>query len=219
MVSIKCKWSTYQGLDQFTQFLFKEWVDGRFKKWRLFGTPPGVVTTNSGNESWNKQLKNVYTGYEIVSVYKFLCIVIDKLINQASYQPDEFKFYRSPDFDMITKARELLDMDFPFMEEGFFQNSKYYSFNNKYRLVVEDNLIYQGYKFVSCQCISYNESFVCKHTIALAIKLNLKLKGFEVKQNETLVMNNRRGRQPKATPALMKMDATTKPPSGYKKKN
>lgn len=47
---------------------------------------------------------------------------------------------------------------------------------------------------------------------ALAIILDLKLKGFELKK--TLSSNNKRGRQPKARPALVRDEVTSgKPPS------
>ena len=52
---IKAKWLNYQGLDQFRVNFFKDWIESRFKRWQLFRTPSaGVVTTNSGNESWKK---------------------------------------------------------------------------------------------------------------------------------------------------------------------
>ena len=49
-------------------------------------------------------------------------------------------------------------------------------------LYVADSIKYNGYKFVSCTCIDYNNNFRCKHTIALAIKMEFKLKGFELKK-------------------------------------
>ena len=55
-----------------------------------------------------------------------------------------------------------------------------YWYNNKYKLGIDDNIKYPGYKFVYCSCVSYNQSYVCKHTIALAITHKLKLKGFEL---------------------------------------
>ena len=59
-----------------------------------------------------------------------------------------------------------------------------------------------------CAYISYNEWYVCKHTIALEIDLELRLKGFELKIN--LTENKRRGRQPKAGPALTKEKSPAK---------
>ena len=164
----------------------------------MFQTSAGIATTNNCIESFNKQVKNVYTGYEIVTVYHFLLIVMQKIINQHSYQPKQFCLYRSTDFDMITKANEIVDTGIPFLQ---IENNNYW-FNNKYKLSIEDNITYVGYKFVCCNCISYNESFVCKHAIALAITFNLKLKGFELKTS--LSSNNKRGRQPKAKPALVR---------------
>jgi len=67
-------------------------------------TPAGVATTNNCLESFNKQIKQVYTQYKVGSVYSFLLIVLQKLINQQSYQPKEFCMYRSPEFEVIKKA-------------------------------------------------------------------------------------------------------------------
>ena len=93
-------------------------------------------------------------------------------------------FYREPEFDVIEKANEIAKEQLHFIQCG---NDVYsYSDNekmNKYIVGVQDNVSYPDYKFVYCQCFYYQKTYVCKHTIALAIQLNLKLKGFELKQH------------------------------------
>ena len=78
---------------------------------------------------------------------------------------------------------------------------------------MQDNVSYPDFKFVYCQCCYYQKMYVCKHTIALAIQLNLKLKGFELKQH--LPANKKSGKTPHARGALDKPteELATKPPT------
>ena len=59
-------------------------------------------------------------------------------------------------------------------------------------------------------CIDYN-------LIALTIKFNWKIKGFELKQ--LLSDNNKRGRPPKAKPALVRDDDDADKPSQVPRSN
>lgn len=104
----------------FTSYFLKEWryhdgVWSHWSRWQLFQTPAGVATTNNCLESFNKQIKQVYTQYKVGSVYIFLLIVLQKLINQQSYQPKEFCMYRSPEFEVIKKANEIVDSGIHFL--------------------------------------------------------------------------------------------------------
>ena len=68
-------------------------------------------------------------------------------------------------------------------------------------------------------CVYFNKWLNCKHSIALAIVLNLKLKGFELKTNLP-----QRGRTAKARPDFVKetCDLVAKPPvapRAYRTKN
>ena len=97
---VKARWGTYQGVQDFKDYFWKEWVDSRFKNWQIWNTPsPGIATTNSCIESFNKKIKFVYTGYELYTIIKFLDICFDKVINQYSCQPKEFCCYRPLTFE------------------------------------------------------------------------------------------------------------------------
>ena len=148
-----------------------------------------------------------------------MTIILEKIINQFSYQSKEFKYYREPDFSVIKSANKIVDEKTHFVQCS--ANSYAYSDEektNKYILAVEDNITYTGFKFVSCQCIYYNKWLNCKHTIALATELNLKLKGYELK--EQLPSNQARGRTAKAL--VKEKEIVDKPPPAvrpYRKKN
>ena len=86
---VKIKWNKYPALNEFTTYFLKEWCYhnnqwSRWSRWQLFQTTAGVTITNNCLESFNKQIKSVYTSYQVVSVYQFLLIVIQKIINQHS---------------------------------------------------------------------------------------------------------------------------------------
>ena len=154
---VNARWQSFQGVKEFQDYFWSEWVDGRFKNWQIWNTPcAGVATTNSCIESFNKQIKFVYTGYELYTVCKFLDICFDKLINQFSCQPKEFCFYRPPTFDMIVKANRILEIEpNPFTSGGI--NVYYITSKSKagyqYQLSVQDHQAYPGFKFVWCNCI------------------------------------------------------------------
>ena len=111
---VRSKWSQYQALQAFSSYFIKEWCFhnnewSRFFRWQFFHTPCGVATTNNCLESFNKQIKNVYTQNEIHTVYHFILIIMQKIINQYSYAPKEFLLYRAPDFDIIKEANKICD--------------------------------------------------------------------------------------------------------------
>ena len=58
-----------------------EW--SRWVRWQLFQTPAGIATTNCCIESFNKQIKLVYTQYSSLAVYQFLLIIMQKLIERV----------------------------------------------------------------------------------------------------------------------------------------
>ena len=175
----------------------------------MFHTSAGVATTNCCIESFNKIVKDVYTKGQVKIVLNFLLVVMQKIINQYSYQPKDFCLYREPDYDTIKEANLICDGPIPFLEVGQ-AGQGLYSFDNNYSLGVQDNVTYPGFKFIYCSCLFYNKWYHCKHTIALAIRLNLKLKGFELKK--LLPSNAKKGRTPRAAKALEREPAAGLPP-------
>jgi hypothetical protein len=174
------RWSAYSSLKEFQDYFWKEWVTGRFNKWQIWNTPsPGVATTNSCIESLNKQVKFVYTGYELYSIVQFGDICFDKLVNHYSVQPKEFKYYREPTYDMIVKANEILtNGNDPIVSGGL--NIYLIRSQSKpavnYRMVVEDNQMYSGFKFVYCTCISKFNSFNQNYLIFCLIFINFNIR-------------------------------------------
>ena len=177
---VRTKWLV---LNEFSLYFFKEWCYhnnewSRWWRWQIFQTPAGVAKTNNPMESFNKQIKSVYTNYELYTVHQFLLIVMQKLINQFSYQPKEFCFFRAPHFDVIKKANEICNDDSCFIQNS----SNTFWYKSRYILQVEDSLKYAGFKLISCSCIDFYTNLNCKHTIALAIFRDFKFKGFELKK-------------------------------------
>ena len=53
-----------------------------------------------------------------------------------------------------------------------------YNYMDKYKLWVTQNVMHQGFNFISCSCYCFYKSYVCKHAIKLADTFGFKLKGF-----------------------------------------
>ena len=154
---VKARWGAYESLNDFKDYFWGEWVEGRFNKWQIWNIPcPGIATTNSCIESFNKQVKFVYTGYELYSMLQFVDICFEKIVNHYSVQPKEFCFYRPPTYDMIVKANDILSNNsnvFTSEVINFYWITSQTKPTISYRLAVEDNQSYPGFKFVYCTCI------------------------------------------------------------------
>ena len=154
---VKARWGAYESLNDFKDYFWGEWVEGRFNKWQIWNSPcPGIATTNSCIESFNKQVKFVYTGYELYSMLQFVDICFEKIVNHYSVQPKEFCFYRPPTYDMIVKANDILSNNsnvFTSEVINFYWITSQTKPTISYRLAVEDNQSYPGFKFVYCTCI------------------------------------------------------------------
>ena len=76
-----------------------------------------------------------FTNYELYSIHQFLLIVLQKVINQYSYQPNDFCYFRSPCYKTIKKANEICNDEFSFVKT----NEKSFWYKNKYFLYVSDH--------------------------------------------------------------------------------
>ena len=94
-------------------------------------------------------------------------------VNLHSYRPKQYCFYREPDYDMIVKANEIVDLNMQFI----MTEPNRYWYDQRYRLGINDDLKY--IQIFNCSCICYNKSYMCKHTIALVILQDLRLKDFQ----------------------------------------
>lgn len=200
---IYIKWSA-PNLITWRDYFYGQWIYSNFNAWQFFHSPAGIATTNSCIESFNRIIKYVYTDYELYSVAMFLKIVIEKMINTYTVAPKEFKYYREPSIDMIEMANKIIDSNINFIQSN--QNPQLYVFDgpeSKYNMFVGDNHVYNTYKFISCTCLSFHASYVCKHSVALAIRLKYRLMGFIPISDEKFVIKKKPGKQ-KASSALEK---------------
>ena len=72
-----------------------------------FSYTGGVENTNNPIELFNKLINKVYTNFKLYSVYQFILILLQKLINQYSYQSKEFSYYHSLCYETIQKAIKI----------------------------------------------------------------------------------------------------------------
>jgi hypothetical protein len=64
--------------------------------------------------------------------------------------------------------------------------------------MVQPSYHYDSFTFISCQCIAWNEKYVCKHSVALAVFFNFRLKGYSKEQSFTYLTKTRTKKAGKA---------------------
>ncbi len=68
-----CKWTTVFNhwmvtSTEFALYFHKQWVEGRFNKWKVFNSPAGCATTNNSLESFNTMLKKCFMDHKCCKV-------------------------------------------------------------------------------------------------------------------------------------------------------
>ena len=63
-------------------------------KRQIFHTPPDLAATNNPIESFNKQIKSVFSNYTCTSLFEFLKCLLEELIPYYSISQYEFSLER-----------------------------------------------------------------------------------------------------------------------------
>ena len=50
----------YVALQKFKKYFKEQWLQGSFTNSKIFNTPPGYAPTQNPEESFNKQIKDIY---------------------------------------------------------------------------------------------------------------------------------------------------------------
>jgi hypothetical protein len=200
---------------EFSEYFKKQWLDSKFSNWQLYNVPPGMSTTNSPIESFNKILKSFVTDYRKPSIYQLIIKLMDKCIGYCSLNIKPFCWYREPDSGMINRAKiDIIDSP---KDLFIYLGNNYYLFhgNTQYQLFHTSHPTYPGYEFISCTCLSFYKNYICKHCVALSIKLKKNIKGFIPTEYFSNICNNK---ATKVTPALV-TDKENQPRRSYRRKN
>ena len=76
------KWKK-SGLTKFSKYFGQQWLNGKFCNWQLFQTPPGYAMTNNSLESYNNEIKRLYTDRKTFAIQPLLPILASSLKYEA----------------------------------------------------------------------------------------------------------------------------------------
>jgi hypothetical protein len=133
----------------------KQWVNGRFNKWRIFDSPPGFAKTNNPLESFNAAIKREYSYRERLSLIDCL-EALQKLVKTYSTQSrtvDAFIVDSVPTASMISSASTVKESDF--VEERGLHVLNYEG--DKYNLCLRKR---------RCDCCEFVKYKMCVHLVA-----------------------------------------------------
>ena len=157
------KWSAcvyepriYLQLQKFKQYFIDQWLTGSFNNWQIFNTPAGYSTTQNPEESFNGQIKDVFTEFERLTVLG-ACESMRKICLHYSENQPVFKLVKDKCNATIKLAKECLRTDFVQTDP----NTLWYK--NKYQIILEPRF---------CSCAYFIDEVTCKHHVGACIITN-----------------------------------------------
>ena len=157
------KWSAcvyepriYLQLQKFKQYFIDQWLTGSFNNWQIFNTPAGYSTTQNPEESFNGQIKDVFTEFERLTVLG-ACESMRKICLHYSENQPVFKLVKDKCNATIKLAKECLRTDFVQTDP----NTLWYK--NKYQIILEPRF---------CSCAYFIDEGTCKHHVGACIITN-----------------------------------------------
>ena len=146
----------YQQLQKFKQYFIDQWLNGSFNNWQIFNTPAGYSTTQNPEESFNGQIKEVFTEFERLTVLG-ACESMRKICLHYSENQPVFKLVKDKCNSTIKLARECSRTDFVQTDP----NTLWYK--SKYQITLEPRY---------CSCPYFIDEGTCKHHVGACIITN-----------------------------------------------
>lgn len=115
---------------------------------------------------------------------------------------------------MILRAKcDILDTE---KQLFIYLDNNHYWFNGETqsKLYYEPNVNYPGYEFISCTCVCYHINYICKHAVALSVKLGKFI--MEFIPTEYFANLSKSNQKTKVTPALV-IDSNNQQRRAYKR--
>ena len=114
-----------------------------------------------------------------------------------------FNYFREPTAEMKKKSK-LIDDNCIVLDtniQGLYHFNKFDKQTqqwclSKYYIQVSANNIYEGLKFISCTCLSYYKSYICKHALKIADMFDFQIPGYD--KTRLFAANKSKGRKRKA---------------------
>ncbi len=194
--SIMAKWDSMDcpALKSFKKdYFLPYWINSIHSKWQICHTPAGWASTNNPDEAFNKQIKSHHTKYHKLSVIEFLSMCIKVMVPYYSINKKEFKLYREPDKEVVSKANEL-EADWFTKDPHDPSRVQFYDQEMVYLLDIGE--------YKSCSCVSFQDKFTCKHLVAASSIFDFELAGYTKPRHFNIKM--KRGRRKRAGPAYEK---------------
>ena len=148
--------SIYKALQEFKAYFIGQWLTGHFINWQIFNTPPGYSTTQNPEESFNNQVKEIFTEFERLTVLG-ACNAIHKMCVYYSEHQPTFMLYRNKCNKTINLAKECDKSDFVQYDPNVFW------YKGKYQVILEPRY---------CSCTYFIDEGTCKHHVAACIISN-----------------------------------------------
>ena len=162
-LEVLTKWSApredgklFKALQIFKEYFIKQWLEPPLNNWQLFNTPPGFATTQNPEESFNKQVKLIFTEFERLTPLG-ACNTMHKICLHYSENCTIFAIVREKCNKTISLAKECSPNDFVQVDA----NSVWYK--KKYYTYLEPRY---------CSCGWFLEFATCKHQVASCIIYN-----------------------------------------------
>ena len=110
---VMSKWDHYhmigkKGIKEFKEYFNSQWVYSSFNLWQLYTTPPGYATGNGPIESFNNQIKSIFTLYVKLSMHDCLTSFMVAIIQYYSVHTREFEMQPITDVPLRQKATNYL---------------------------------------------------------------------------------------------------------------
>jgi len=147
------KKEVYVALQKFKKYFIEQWLQGSFTNWQIFNTPPGYATTQNPDESFNKQIKDIYTEWLRLTMLGAVDCMF-KIVTDYSTNQGDFATVKDKCNQTIKKAQTLNPNDF------YVQDANTLIYQSKYYI----NLFP---RYCSCPC--FIDIGTCKHHVAACL--------------------------------------------------
>jgi hypothetical protein len=154
------KWITMKTMRKFGKYFQSQWLNSKFKNWKLFHRDVGLATTNSTLESYNGRIKDDFTDrtyFNLVPAFK----KFEKMVEFESLKDTAFVNEPIVPVSDLKKGKTLFK-SFP----QKFKNLADY----KYRVIGTKEKNTQVVDLIqsTCYCIQFYDKESCKHLVACA---------------------------------------------------
>jgi len=105
------RWLSDPDVAEFGQYIFRQWLTGRFSRWQCYRTPVGFATTNNPIEQYNDKVKTIYTARQRLKMGMLLFKLSEGCSSECTLARD-FATAATANSKLRTRARHMSDMGY-----------------------------------------------------------------------------------------------------------